>query len=1698
MILVSYLMNILRYIGVFMLFSLLWMQTAKAEVDAMELALLQVYQQKQPVSWDNTLAVDVDDQGIINLSQWKMRGIRLQPQQQYRFYLPAYESLRLYNPEHPVQASMLRAYLSNGTGLQVETDIQTSTDGHSLIIAPQSAKPIMVMITGSKQQTETMDLAVFISRQQHLSNIAPYRDLHALSGKWAWLSKKPLQIPELYVQMPADHQQLVSVKGPSRIVIKNRLLFEPLETGFIQDYRISYQLDDSSPIWLDFASSAETNRYTFINAIRKTLGREQRAYIDIPKGKHRLQLISDRNLYVQVLKQDQNDYLLPILNEPPLTVRAVRHQGLMAKQLLPEISAAAEKVVRDNSRQLSTLSSQQSLKQAALQRMDYPAGLAAAEKILGQRTFYRNVLPSTKNALSDQFNAYFINQQLRSIGQSKPDIVSLKQQYEVALNSIGNAYFNEVGMTADSYQLPKRYATTQLKIIADKRQCQNGYFNIQLDQQPVQKILINCQPQSNDLFVATPAEYVLSGLQKKTGHSKNQTLSHLFAAYRQPAQIIPVAMHEVMLPQQIKELKVWRDINAIYPLNLAIQIRVAKPYQFSEQSYLTRVHELSQTQLFNLFVDNLKGQPKAGNEIEQQLQNSWIPLKRFLTGLYRQYKSSVADEIPIASLANKEQLQNWKNKAQSAENQEKWIVALEQWSQIVNNSQGLVRDQAQFAQANILSQLSEDYLAQTLWRYLSLYAEPVIAKQAETQLLSKYRQEHDNVAIQRLAAAMFIQRPDQQSLRILITALFDNEQYRFALLLGQTFIEPPVDLMLKAAYQLGWWQSYQQLLMQLPKKQQRFWLGLRAQKQGDFQLALKQWKEAGLESWSEHLQQGLDIKQQLIETEDVGQLYKSWSHWQQVHPGDRHWQDASFLVKDAVGTDQYYALERDLYSKAFRGTKQRPVKLRVMGPVKLNFKVRVLHKQADTNLDGWLNITDNSEVFRSPFSNNRSVQGLILNNEEDYLLGNLMSLDYQVGQGIHEIELSSDIAPVSLNVSKQQPRLMLSVLAPLQIDTFINTSLVSKLLTEAQLKNIVPATASVSMVIRAQNLTLDDLQKRPAVDDVIQAEIRIMQYLALMEQTKENITELLFAAERLQQNFPENKMIQSVWRRMARRSQWQTVNSIVSAAGIRFIDTVGWLPASPVLNIRKALISKSEPDEHVLFSDQGLRLMMTNLNARTLHIDTLLDDLPFLPDSPVQLMYQIDEQTPKYLTLSVSDGWKKFTLPVSAGQHQLRFYLGKGVSNQFVKLRFRDYLTDLNVAQERMFFVSSKTEPLQLHVHGPVMMRIDEWSKGKMISRYQQVAEGWQSVTIPVTDGQEESLLQIKQRVVIDEKKPGIKRVIQRKIRPVALPLVQTPALEKPALVEVNDVYKLAGQSDGTWSFGTDLIRKNNTQEDRGQSSPEQYQQARVNHRYFDEFREIYWDTEGFVRTREKGKPSFGLKESVTIKADDYPFTLKLDGKVISQVVEDDPEWLGEFKVALSQSAHLTPKTMITPKLSWFGRYLSLRDQDERVRSLKGQVDQDLYTNYKAQHTTGFSSSLSVIHNPWLDTRWTAKFNAVSNENMNLFNPDSISSEAHWKQLLGDVSLDGSYRISFYQNNTVRNSNSVRHFTKLKFNWQSWTQNFNRFEVSGQYNYDIDNKEHLGMLSFTYHFEAGRGYRDFSSSEIDFQGIRERRSLDAY
>jgi hypothetical protein len=202
---------------------------------------------------------------------------------------------------------------------------------------------------------------------------------------------------------------------------------------------------------------------------------------------------------------------------------------------------------------------------------------------------------------------------------------------------------------------------------------------------------------------------------------------------------------------------------------------------------------------------------------------------------------------------------------------------------------------------------------------------------------------------------------------------------------------------------------------------------------------------------------------------------------------------------------------------------------------------------------------------------------------------------------------------------------------------------------------------------------------------------------------------------------------------------------------------------------------------------------------------------------------------------------------------------------------------------------------------------------------------------------------------------------------------------------------------------------------------------------------------------------------------------------------EGTVEWSASVRVAATKFWRLGEQTYHTTGLSLLGRFLSL---DELGGLDLEAVDQDVFTRYRSDHRASLTVSETLVHEPWLDTRWWVRAALTSNEDLNPGDPDHISVSAGWKQYAGGWQCDLSYRATHFFADSDRRESRTRHGPELEVRKDLWVFPTSRLELGIEARYDAPDNEVSGLVFVAWHFSRGRHYLDFMPAELDFDALR--------
>ncbi len=613
----------------------LFPMAASAELDVVQAEM--VADDTLPMRWDNVEGAPwyVAGNAPEYASAEDTHIVELKPGASVTIRLPVYETLRIYRPAGPLALADVEVFLSNGTGLYARWQPQRSSDGHSLLIAPQSPDSMLARV-GVPANAKTQRLALFVSRHESLGKVAPYRGVVSLTDERVGIRRADQRGARTFWIVQAERPVSVHLRGPARYVLENRFKYDKQESRLNQSYQVEVRMDGKLLRLMEFESSIDSTRPVYVGSSvlpggeQKAVGQLQAAYLTIPQGEHDIEFVSNADLYARLLEQENPDYLFKGLNAPDPDAQQVREQlqaGLakaawqldveeirqqLAHASMTDIEVMARRIVQDNHFRDGGLVGAMLMRQYAARHPEYPRARVIAELMFARHTFYRDLFPSpVPESLQKEF-FWFIPRHLNNPSASLADQMIEAQHVREALFSVAGAYFmslprNSSAQQALQFSIPHRSAPSVLRISAGSPlQGSETHFWLQFDDRPPVSMQLAAQiPELDaDAFSPSRAAAALNRLAEQFGKQDTTTLGGAYGSYRMPARLADVASLELPLPAGVQRIRIWQDGNS--RLSVALQYRAASRFKMSETSYLSALKRMGREQALQLFTDTVR------------------------------------------------------------------------------------------------------------------------------------------------------------------------------------------------------------------------------------------------------------------------------------------------------------------------------------------------------------------------------------------------------------------------------------------------------------------------------------------------------------------------------------------------------------------------------------------------------------------------------------------------------------------------------------------------------------------------------------------------------------------------------------------------------------------------------------------------------------------------------------------------------------------------------------------------------------------------------------------------------------------------------------------------------------------------------------------------------------------------------------
>jgi len=1728
----------------------------------------------------------------------------LEPGEVLFLEIKATQALQISDPDNMLTRQDLNISLSNGSGVFLEQEPFQNPISNSLFFQPTAIDHLYRISRPARYRT-SIDLVLLTSKMKSTAPPLVTRKEIVPSGNSVDLHGTVSGRINISMLAALEDNEF-EVHGPTHMVFEHHLFFREEDGARRAEYRLDAKLVDIqgnivAPQILEYVSLPEQNQLMDIDNEAIIVGRLQRSLLTIPEGDYTLVLKPTRTLFGRLLNEQQPAYLLEKLNSPQQTVSQQLHSknilsiepawylqnmqnhNFLVDDLLPveKVLQVARRLSVDNHSQPDGQSGAALLQQVLQHRPLWQSYFKGTPELVAPNTFFRNILPQNNISRMGQHFSWFTNLRMKTAFDRH--LVTGTQHYPEMFSMLGSASFVALApasvedcdhgsnITQDSldYVLPPRSSQSVLRLVT---LYPTEETDLQLTMKGGKTHLLHVKTQPDfpaERYRLNLAEAGLTTLQQQFPLYDRSTLGGPFSLYKSPGPLRKVAITEIALPADVHSLKLKRLSGTSEPLWLALQYRDGKFHTLSETDFL---HALKLTggrkQLLHQFSNWFAGKnkpldSKAGVDLESlailDLENDYYPLITYIKSLAKTFSASVFPP-PVDSGSPPERFAEDTQKkliaaAETAQQQEHWLVALEIWADVRQRSEGAIKIRAALAHVQALEKLGEQYLAELMLKGMYLYPigtdGPELSNRAYENLVDLYTANDQNDKLLNLYAQEFSKtfRPDL--LKPLAELIFENGNRRHAMLISLLHPEPEKTAvtLLYGALKLSWWQLYSETLDKISLDEERLYFkALEMVQTGHGDEAESLLADAG------HLGQDLlKARQRAKEIADLlnndtnhQEARRQWLQWQAYYPGPFIWTKPSGIIKDYAGAAMVRSKARHLYSQYYRTDVERPLHIAVTGPAELRFTIRPIHRADNTlPMTAWIELQDGDHLQTTPINNNHPSQTVQLIGNDKFLAGQKEVLNYHVPDGEHLLQLRGIDSSLLVLVEKRQSALGSDILPPFSPESLVAMKYRGAAETEPL--------AHDSFLTCLQNDCLQVVEEHRVLTksktDVRQAIYRYPQSqftsevkpplpmaktspealkqkaMACIDTSGQNEESCLAVLARYGDNAPaedkdwlatqsmrillrnpEQAELKRLLQKPSLDGSWQKIDLINTEEGLRFVSYAGWQPVSPFLRIRKTMLPLLKNQEEILHNQNRLIFTQANRESATIKLRLRLVEVPYLQAMPLTVSIDLSGSHLRDITLDSSTRQQNLDINVSPGKHQLGLSLKSRYTNQFLAVQVLPKIgTDRESTgqqrlqeqekKERAYFVATQKNPVKANIHGPAIIRVDELQSGHIYSSYRYLTEKWQDLLLRPEAGRDQGLFQLYQW------HPRLHEENTVSLLRPPLEISETPApmsrVDKTYTIHISPledgVAPLSGA--GSWEFAAQLVRRRDFEEDTGNRELEEFYEFSGIHRLYAEEIRSFFETKALYRFRKTGGPVASLQEEFTWYPRAFPITIRfgadlfvqspLDNKTSFTVQGDEYSFL--MSAFFSKQYDLSTKSYHIPSLTFFKRFLSMDNSEQYPDD---HVDRDIFTTYKADHQDGIRLGDTVYHKPWLDTIWFAGASLGSNEWSENIAPDNIRTRLGWKQLMGDLQIDLTYKGVVYFDDRDRNGTSNSNAVQLDFSWDMWLADWRRLQLAGMLRHDFDYNAPEWFLTLSYHFNAPHGYRHFRPGSVDFKDIR--------
>ena len=639
------------------------------------------------------------------------------------------------------------------------------------------------------------------------------------------------------------------------------------------------------------------------------------------------------------------------------------------------------------------------------------------------------------------------------------------------------------------------------------------------------------------------------------------------------------------------------------------------------------------------------------------------------------------------------------------------------------------------------------------------------------------------------------------------------------------------------------------------------------------------------------------------------------------------------------------------------------------------------------------------------------------------------------------------------------------------------------------------------------------------------------------------------------QSTPTDPWIQRSSRRVSVGGYWETTNEIESSAGLKRVEYRGPRPASDRYLTRLAMADNAALDTTPDFFLSGYRQLSIDVDETgplELFLDMRQVYATFAQGTPATLELQVDDQDAQLIPLMTRDAKVTRHLRLQAGPHVIRLRLLDPRLGQLIAVAVSERTANGELQrwdhpETRLYHVATADRPVRYHGTGSDWLRIERRVGDESETTQLIHVAGKRTFVVEPPAGASQALVRISRFVFADRDVPPSTLVDLPAEPPVTRwladdllsPIGEMSVLDNTQLAEFStnvlrpeetlltnpsygmsnvalaDTFGVGDASDSTWSFGFGGAHRRALEEGFNGGGHDQFLQGKLSRQRFHDERSRYTLLDAILRARESSGPTFGvvyrqwqpLREWLTPWIIDshcvpaqrrcwwdklqhqfvaYGYVQRPGDPVPPQIKETEAS-LG-FRSRVYYQQALSARVRHTPSFTLLGRALTM----ERNRYGADRVDQDVFTPFKEDHRFAVYLSDTIQYDISDTRRLLVRPALYSNEDLNIFQPDSFGVQAGVSSLWGTLHVDVSYRFTHYRSDRDRVDAAVQHLLLVDAMIDSWHHAGSRYQLDVSYRQEIEHGTAGGFITLSRFWSRGRGYRDSHASRIGFRRLRER------